>query len=195
MWQDSIYLPTGTPGAVVEQHPPAGSSVKVGRNILLTTHRITPERGGVLPRGARCQARGAHFDHRGFEFRWRRSPTSCWWARSSASSTRAKRWIPKRASPRAQVGSGGRGAGLQRRPCPLAFRLVLARRRCSAGTSEACAGPRGLRARRADRSGFCLAVVASQDIVPSETPYVARRHGNRLVLLTFDDVPMHTIFF
>ena len=42
VWQDSIYLPTGTPGGVVEQHPPAGSAVKVGRKILLTTHRITP---------------------------------------------------------------------------------------------------------------------------------------------------------
>ena len=42
IWQDSIYAPSGTPGAVVEQHPPAGSSVKVGRKVLLTTYRITP---------------------------------------------------------------------------------------------------------------------------------------------------------
>lgn len=42
VWQDSIYAPSGTPGAVVEQHPPAGSSVKVGRKVLLTTYRITP---------------------------------------------------------------------------------------------------------------------------------------------------------
>jgi beta-lactam-binding protein with PASTA domain len=42
VWQDSIYAPSGTPGAVVEQHPPAGSSVKVGRKVLLTTYRVTP---------------------------------------------------------------------------------------------------------------------------------------------------------
>lgn len=42
VWQDSIYAPSGTPGAVVEQHPPAGSAVKVGRKVLLTTYRVTP---------------------------------------------------------------------------------------------------------------------------------------------------------
>lgn len=42
VWQDSIYAATGKPGSVVEQHPPAGSSVKVGRKVLLTTYRITP---------------------------------------------------------------------------------------------------------------------------------------------------------
>lgn len=49
VFQDSIYAPSGQPGAVVEQHPPAGSSVKVGRNILLTTYRITApdERIGI----------------------------------------------------------------------------------------------------------------------------------------------------
>lgn len=41
IWQDSIYALHGTPGSVVEQHPPAGSSVKVGRKVLLTTYRVT----------------------------------------------------------------------------------------------------------------------------------------------------------
>ena len=47
VWQDSIYSSTGKPGAVVEQHPPAGSSVKAGRKILLTTFRITPPSEGI----------------------------------------------------------------------------------------------------------------------------------------------------
>lgn len=47
VWQDSIYASNGEPGAVVEQHPPAGSSVKAGRKILLTTFRITPPSEGI----------------------------------------------------------------------------------------------------------------------------------------------------
>lgn len=50
VWQDSIYAAQGTPGAVVEQHPPAGSSVKAGRNILLTTYRLTPPSEAVSVR-------------------------------------------------------------------------------------------------------------------------------------------------
>ena len=42
IWQDSIYAAGGRPGSIVEQHPPAGSAVKAGRNILLTSYRITP---------------------------------------------------------------------------------------------------------------------------------------------------------
>lgn len=47
VWQDSIYSAQGKPGAVVEQHPPAGSAVKAGRKVLLTSFRITPPSEGI----------------------------------------------------------------------------------------------------------------------------------------------------
>ena len=47
VWQDSVYSPNGTPGAVVEQHPPSGSAVKAGRKILMTTYRISPPSEGI----------------------------------------------------------------------------------------------------------------------------------------------------
>ncbi|HHZ81919.1 MAG TPA: PASTA domain-containing protein [Flavobacteriales bacterium] len=47
---DSVYSSFAVPGSVLEQSPPAGSSVKSGRPIYLTTFRITPpdERIGVF---------------------------------------------------------------------------------------------------------------------------------------------------
>ena len=39
---DSVYSATAEPGSVLEQSPPAQSSVKSGRPIYLTTFRITP---------------------------------------------------------------------------------------------------------------------------------------------------------
>jgi eukaryotic-like serine/threonine-protein kinase len=47
--QDSIYAAGGKPGQVVDQFPPPGSAVKVGRKVLLTTYRTTPpsERVGI----------------------------------------------------------------------------------------------------------------------------------------------------
>tara|TARA_B110000444_G_scaffold243049_1_gene260965 strand:- start:4962 stop:5726 length:765 start_codon:yes stop_codon:yes gene_type:complete len=39
---DSVYSATAQPGSVLEQSPPANSSVKSGRPIYLTTFRITP---------------------------------------------------------------------------------------------------------------------------------------------------------
>ena len=39
---DSVYSSSAIPGTVLEQSPPAGSSVKSGRPVYLTTFRITP---------------------------------------------------------------------------------------------------------------------------------------------------------
>ena len=77
VWQDSIYAPSGTPGAVVEQHPPAGSSVKVGRNILLTTYRITPpsERVGIAE-GQDARIAERILTTRGFEVKVEEEPNT-----------------------------------------------------------------------------------------------------------------------
>ena len=175
VWQDSIYLPTGTPGAVVEQHPPAGSAVKVGRNILLTTHRITPPDEAVsYQEGQDAKLVERILTTRGFRISWRRSPTSCWWAKSFASSTRARSWIPKRACPRALnlvLVAGVLGSDEARVPWLSGLSLqdaaaVLARRKLALG--HVGYAPDVLTAQDSAN-----AVVASQDIVPSETPYVA----------------------
>jgi len=44
---DSVYNASAIPGAVLEQSPPAGSSVKSGRPVYLTTFRITPPQESI----------------------------------------------------------------------------------------------------------------------------------------------------
>jgi len=39
---DSVYSSSAVPGSILEQSPPAGSSVKSGRPVYLTTFRVTP---------------------------------------------------------------------------------------------------------------------------------------------------------
>ena len=156
VWQDSIYLPTGTPGAVVEQHPPAGSAVKVGRNILLTTHRITPPDEAVsYQEGQDAKLVERILTTRGFRISVEEEPNQLLVGKVIRLEHKGKTLDSETRLPKgSELGSGGRGAGLGRRPCPLAFRPVLARRRCGAGPSKARFGPRGLCARRADRPRF-----------------------------------------
>ncbi len=75
IWQDSIYAADGRPGEVVEQFPPAGSAVKVGRKVLLTTYRITPpsERVGIQE-GQDARLAERILATRGFQVRVKEEP-------------------------------------------------------------------------------------------------------------------------
>lgn len=44
---DSMYLPSITPGAIIEQLPAAGAKVKSGRRVLLTVNATTQKRGKI----------------------------------------------------------------------------------------------------------------------------------------------------
>ena len=149
------------------------AAVKVGRNILLTTHRITPPDEAVSYQEGRCQARGAHFDH----------PRLPNFGGGGAQPAAGGQGHP----PRAQGQNAGfrnalpkgselvlwQGCWLDDARVPWLSGLslqdaaaVLARRKLALG--HVGYAPDVLTARDSAN-----AVVASQDIVPSETPYVA----------------------
>ena len=93
VWQDSIYAAQGTPGAVVEQHPPAGSSVKAGRNILLTTYRLTPPSEAVSVReGQDARLAERILTTRGFDVSIEEEVNSLLRARSFGRKKRAPSW-------------------------------------------------------------------------------------------------------
>ena len=156
VWQDSIYLPTGTPGAVVEQHPPAGSAVKVGRNILLTTHRITPPDEAVsYQEGQDAKLVERILTTRGFRISMEEEPNQLLVGKVIRLEHKGKVLDSETRLPKgSELGSRGRGAGLGRGPRAVALGTVPARCRFGAGPAEARFGARGLRARRADRPRF-----------------------------------------
>jgi len=175
VWQDSIYLPTGTPGAVVEQHPPAGSAVKVGRNILLTTHRITPPDEAVsYQEGQDAKLLERILTTRGFRISVEEEPNQLLVGKVIRLEHNGKVLDSETRLPKGSdlvLVAGVLGSDEARVPWLSGLSLqdaaaVLARRKLALG--HVGYAPDVLTAQDSAN-----AVVASQDIVPSETPYVA----------------------
>ena len=175
VWQDSIYLPTGTPGAVVEQHPPAGSAVKVGRNILLTTHRITPPDEAVsYQEGQDAKLVERILTTRGFRISMEEEPNQLLVGKVIRLEHRGKILDSETRLPKGSelvLVAGVLGSDDARVPWLSGLSLqdasaVLARRKLALG--HVGYAPDVLTAQDSAN-----AVVASQDIVPSEIPFVA----------------------
>ena len=175
VWQDSIYLPTGTPGAVVEQHPPAGSAVKVGRSILLTTHRITPPDEAVsYQEGQDAKLVERILTTRGFQISVEEEPNQLLVGKVIRLEHKGKVLDSETRLPKGSdliLVAGVLGSDEARVPWLSGLSLqdaasVLARRKLALG--HVGYAPDVLTAQDSAN-----AVVASQDIVPSETPYVA----------------------
>ena len=175
VWQDSIYAPSGTPGAVVEQHPPAGSSVKVGRNILLTTYRVTPpsERVGI-EEGQDARLAERILTTRGFEVQVKEEPNTLLAGKvlrveRRGQSVDAEARFPK--GTKLTMVVGVTGAKDVRVPWLVGLSLkdaeaVLARRNLALGHV-------GYAEDVSSALDSSLAVVVSQDVSPGRQPYVA----------------------
>ncbi len=175
VWQDSIYAPAGTPGTVVEQHPPAGSSVKVGRNVLLTTYRITPpsERIGIQE-GQDARIAERILTTRGFDVKVKDEPNTLLAGKvlrveHEGHSLEAESRLPKGTALTLVVGvTGGKDV---RVPWLVGLSLkdaqgILSRRHLALGHV-------GYADDVVTALDSSLAVVVSQDVSPGSQPYVA----------------------
>ena len=175
VWQDSIYLPSGMPGAVVEQHPPSGSAVKVGRSILLTTHRITPPDEAVsYQEGQDAKLVERILTTRGFRVVMAEEPNQLLMGKVIRLEHRGNVLDSETRLPKGSdlvLVVGVLGSDEARVPWLSGLSLqdaaaVLSRRKLALG--HVGYAPRVQTARDSTN-----AVVARQDIVPSETPFVA----------------------
>ena len=174
VWQDSIYGPSGTPGAVVEQHPPAGSSVKVGRKILLTTYRITPpsERVGI-EEGQDAKLAERILSTRGFEVELKEEPNKLLAGKVLRVTYRGETVLPEARYPKGtklQLVVGVAGAKDVRVPWLVGLSLkdakgILSRRNLALGHV-------GYGEDVQSALDSSLAVVVSQDVSPGTQPYV-----------------------
>ena len=182
VWQDSIYLPTGTPGAVVEQHPPAGSAVKVGRNILLTTHRITPPDEAVsYQEGQDAKLVERILTTRGFRISVEEEPNQLLVGKVIRLEHKGKVLDSETRLPKGSdliLVAGVLGSDEARVPwlsdCPCKMPL-----RCWPGGSSL--GARGLRARRADRPRFSQRRGGQPRHCAFRNPLRGGRHRGRFV--------------
>ena len=174
VWQDSIYSSTGEPGAVVEQHPPAGSSVKAGRKILLTTFRITPPSEGVgVEEGQDAKLAERLLSTRGFDVKVKEEANSLLAGKvirveRNGETVKPDASFPKGSSLTLVVGVVG--AKDVRVPWLMGLSLkdakgVLNRRNLALGHV-------GYAADVVTALDTNLAVVVSQDATPAEVPYV-----------------------
>ena len=172
VWQDSIYAPsTGEPGAVVEQHPPAGSSVKAGRKILLTTFRITPPservgwRKGRMPRFAERL-----LSTRGFEVKVKEEPNSLLAGKVIRVERKGEtRRTRRQLSPRDFTHAGGGCGGRQGRARALVDGPVFKDAMGVLNRRNLALGHVGYAADVVTALDTNLAVVVSQDATPAET--------------------------
>ena len=175
VWQDSIYLPKGKPGSVVEQHPPSGSAVKVGRNILLTTHRITPPDEAVsYQEGQDAKLVERILTTRGFRVTMAEEPNQLLRGKVIRLEHRGKTLGSETRLPKGSelvLVAGVLGSDEARVPWLSGLSLqdaaaVLSRRKLAMGHVGYAPGVQ-------TSLDSANAVVARQDIVPSETPFVA----------------------
>ena len=174
IWQDSIYAAQGDPGAVVEQHPPAGSSVKVGRKVLLTTYRITPPSESIaVQEGQDARLAERILTTRGFDVEVEEEVNSLLAGKVIRVESRGKKLstddrLPKGSSLVLVVGS--KGSKMVRVPWLMGLSLkdakgVLSRRNLALGYVDY-----GQDIRTALDSN--LAVVVDQDANPADQPQV-----------------------
>ena len=174
IWQDSIYAAQGEPGAVVEQHPPAGSSVKVGRKVLLTTYRITPPSESIaVQEGQDARLAERILTNRGFDVKLKQEVNSLLAGKVIRVESEGKKLATEDRLPKGSslvLVVGARGRKMVRVPWLMGLSLkdakgVLSRRNLALGYVEY-----GQDIQTALDSN--LAVVVDQDANPADRPQV-----------------------
>ena len=182
IWQDSIYAAAGKPGTIVEHHPPAGSSVKKGRKILITTYRITPPSERVaIAEGQDAKIAERILTTRGFKVQVVEEPNRLLSGKAIRVEHRGKKVsdearFPRGTSLKLVVGA----AGSREVAVPWLVGMSLDEAVQTLALQDLAVGHVGYSEDVLNAVDSALAVVVSQDVSPSEMAFV--REGTAIDL-------------